>query len=303
MGLLPEIEAAATDPTMSEADLLRKCKVLAYRLGNGPFKEWVDHELSGYPLGVALPEYRKDRRGRVVAEVAGSFGRSMSNVPVPISLLPDGRKWNVMDFRQGVAELRAVVANTKQAGKNSVINGFPPEVFASLEVVEGFSTMAMQLNISLATVEGILDQIRTRALTFALELESADPSALETGQSSLGERQVTAIFNNVILGGNVNLAQGNAGSVNQAVLGVVEGDLESLMARLDDLGIAEEERRELREAIEADEGERPPDGLGERTKQWLGGLVERAAASGGRITEAGIAAIAATAIARYLGIA
>ncbi len=47
MSLLTEIQAAATDPSHSTADLLRKCQILAFRLRHEPFKQWVGHELSG----------------------------------------------------------------------------------------------------------------------------------------------------------------------------------------------------------------------------------------------------------------
>ncbi len=48
MSLLREIQNAAVDETVSLAVLLRKCKILAARLGNIEFKTWVDKELNGY---------------------------------------------------------------------------------------------------------------------------------------------------------------------------------------------------------------------------------------------------------------
>ena len=48
MSLLREIQDAAISSDVELSVLLRKCKVLAARLGNQDFKEWIDNELSGY---------------------------------------------------------------------------------------------------------------------------------------------------------------------------------------------------------------------------------------------------------------
>ncbi|MFN4056521.1 MAG: hypothetical protein ACK4GU_16890, partial [Alishewanella aestuarii] len=58
MSLLREIQSAAIDSHTDLASLLRKCKVLAARLGSNDFKAWVDNELSGYKSVDGLPEYR-----------------------------------------------------------------------------------------------------------------------------------------------------------------------------------------------------------------------------------------------------
>jgi hypothetical protein len=69
MSLLREIQEAAIDAKLPLATLLRKCKVLGARLGNGEFKEWVENELNGYTSTDDLPEYRvllvnSSRRGQ-----------------------------------------------------------------------------------------------------------------------------------------------------------------------------------------------------------------------------------------------
>ena len=58
MSLLREIQDAAVNSEVELATLLRKCKVLAARLGNGEFKSWVDNELDGYKSPDGLPDYR-----------------------------------------------------------------------------------------------------------------------------------------------------------------------------------------------------------------------------------------------------
>lgn len=58
MTLLREIQAAATDGTVEISTVLRKAKILASRLKNREFGQWVDCELNGYSDVADLPPYR-----------------------------------------------------------------------------------------------------------------------------------------------------------------------------------------------------------------------------------------------------
>ncbi|MFA4987111.1 MAG: hypothetical protein WC712_11035 [Candidatus Brocadiia bacterium] len=67
MTLLQEIQAACVDPNTDIVTLLRKCKILAVRLGNNEFKKWVDSELSGYGPS---SERKTDWIARVLQELS-----------------------------------------------------------------------------------------------------------------------------------------------------------------------------------------------------------------------------------------
>ena len=58
MTLLREIQLAATDDQVSISTVLRKAKMLAARLQNRDFEDWVNRELNGFEDGVDLPPYR-----------------------------------------------------------------------------------------------------------------------------------------------------------------------------------------------------------------------------------------------------
>lgn len=58
MSILEEIQAAAVDGTSDLGSLLRKCKLLAARLGSEPLENWLLWESNGYPENVEVPEYR-----------------------------------------------------------------------------------------------------------------------------------------------------------------------------------------------------------------------------------------------------
>lgn len=48
MSLLHDIQEMAVSSKSDISTLLRKCKILAVRLGNDDFKNWIDQELNGY---------------------------------------------------------------------------------------------------------------------------------------------------------------------------------------------------------------------------------------------------------------
>lgn len=87
MSLLRDIQETAVGADSDVASLLRKCKILAVRLGNAEFKQWVDLELNGYDDPTSLPEYRK-LQVESVGHFSGAFGSSMRNAPIPPSCLP-----------------------------------------------------------------------------------------------------------------------------------------------------------------------------------------------------------------------
>jgi hypothetical protein len=295
VSLLTEIQTAATDPAQSLSDLLRKCQILAFRLRHEPFKTWVGHELNGYPNEVTPPPYRTSLRGDIKATLAGPFGASGQNVPVPISLFPAEVRDQAtrFDFYQGVAALESTVADAKSGGHTAIQSMFPVEIAARLEIWQGYQTMNMWLEVPIAAVVGVLDQVRSRALEFVLEIEAENPEAgaTATAEPPVSLARADAIFNTVIYGGQVAIGP-------KATVNVTPGDLASLMAYLEGQGVAATDRAELEAALKADK-----DKLGPRVKAWLGEMAVKAAGAGGRIGEGAAGGLIGAAVARFLGLA
>src|SRR5262245_33425465 len=86
MSFIHDIQAAAISKDTDVPTLLRMCKLLAARLGNVPFAQWVETELNGYPDVKSLPPYRI-----VAVDSYGSFHGSFqraAKLQIPISILP-----------------------------------------------------------------------------------------------------------------------------------------------------------------------------------------------------------------------
>ena len=112
MSLLREIQKDAVDSNVKLATLLRKCKVLAARLGNLEFKQWVESELNGYNGNSSeeLPNYRIIKVNSK-GHFSGPFGSGLRNADMPLLCVPEEAR-EVLGhsyFRDPVAALEALV--------------------------------------------------------------------------------------------------------------------------------------------------------------------------------------------------
>jgi len=302
MGLLQEIIEGATDPQLSVSDLLRKSKILAYRLHNDLFKDWVEHELSGYTDADELPPYRSGFSGSTVATLSGPMNSIATRVSVPITKIPKG--WDKADFRQGSAALETLARQANAKGDTSVRTSIPVEFYANLVIMQHMSTISMWVEFPTYFIEGILDAVKSKAQTFALEIEAEDPTAGELQGSTIkiSPARVTQIFRTSIQADSVSLAQGNSGSVSQVAVSVIPGDVDSLLARLEELGVPSEDSKALREALIADAAAGATTEPGEKTKNWLAGTLWKLGASAVRVGEGVASGLVTVALAQYFGL-
>ena len=87
MSLLWEIQKDLATPNGDVVGVLRKCKILAARLGSNELTQWVNFELDGYPESHPIPDYR-------VIDITyyASFMNIAWQVPkelVPMQLVPE----------------------------------------------------------------------------------------------------------------------------------------------------------------------------------------------------------------------
>lgn len=155
--------------------------------------------------------WRGVQPGRNVSRVADSggdvrgFGGGYNNIGVPTTNIPEDvrEKALTMNFYQGVGVLESLIADAQRSGETRVVTPFTPELAAMTPVLQGYQTMAMGLEVPVASVSGILDAVRNRALEFALEIEAENPQA---GEATPGDdppvpiARTDIIFNTTIYG-------------------------------------------------------------------------------------------------------
>lgn len=292
MGVLQDAIAEARNPSVSVADLLRTCQVLAFRLRHQALKEWVNHELSGYPKDVPIPDYRVLEGLRLKGNFANPR-RWIKNIEVPVSVLPEAY-WDSVrrtSQRSPIAEIEALVRDT--SGGVLQTHPVPPEVYANLEIMEMSTTLSLWCELSAQSVAGLIDQVRTRALTLLLEIELENPAAGDAvgGEPPVPLDRVGQIVQNVIFGGNVMIAAGPHVVAQQ--LNVAPGDLDSLLAWARSAGVPEADVLALPETLGADGRS-----LGSRTRGWIERAAKGAAGAGKDVAVGVIEA----AVRQYLGL-
>ena len=302
--LVAQLQKEVVDSGVPISDTLRKAKILASQLKNKEFKGWIDAELKGYDNVDNLPDYRK------VAPVnlgtfSGPFGNIVKNVPIPVSLLPDGiREFAESSlFTRGIKELEA--SASQAAKKEGHRFSWPPEVVIiardHVPMSDGSMLVEAWQPISQSQLDGILDQVRNRLLDFLLELQEIDPEVLESEDAirSVPGDKVQYLFQTIIQGGQNIVATGTE-FTQKATQNVASGDMQSLIDHLHSIGLDSDSLTELETAIEQD-GDRQKKKLGGNVKSWIGKMIVKAMDGTWKIAEARAPDLLKAALSQFYG--
>ena len=110
MTLLQGIQTETSSSGGDLAIILRKCKILAARLGSEEFARWITWELDGYPDDQATPPYR-----RLAAQYYANFISVGWNAPRQPNCWPalgkkaDEQMPRAEEFRGGIAQAAALI--------------------------------------------------------------------------------------------------------------------------------------------------------------------------------------------------
>ena len=218
MSLLREIQSAAIDSSVPLTSLLRKCKVLAARLGNEEFKSWIDNELNGYKSKEDLPKYRVltvNSKGHF----SGPFQSGLRNADIPMSCMPEKFRESLSHsyMMSPVAALESLVDGNDSG---TLTEPWNPDIVAHFgdNIYEDMNCMQAWKVIPTSALVAALDTIRTRVLNFALEIEAEAPEAGEApaNSSPVPQDRVQQIFNTYITGNVQNLANASPGAHQNA---------------------------------------------------------------------------------------
>jgi hypothetical protein len=309
MSLLAEIIRDAADGG-DLTRLLRKCMVLAHNLNSTELANWTKAELNGYPREGDLPAYRVLEcysKGQFI----GPMNAWQATLEIPLGVLPQGMRENYK--RALLIEPIAMFINLVDKSNERtgmLMQPWPIEVArqnAPKAFAQGTQCLKAWNEISSAGVAGLLDQVNSRVLDFALAIAKDFPELAKTDdllqESAYGKgATVQQTFNTTIMGSVGNLASGSKDVNQHSVVTVNQGDWASLQAALELQGVAATDIAELRVAIneDAQSGEVR---VGTRVKTWLGNLMATALGGAGAIGVNAIGGAIAPLIAKYLGIA
>ncbi|MGC9382219.1 hypothetical protein [Streptomyces sp. MH13] len=183
---LEQLERAVLDDAASLATALRQCLMLAGYAHHEELRAWALKELEGYAAADELPSYRKVPAAlEVVVDLylPGQIIRDNTQRVSPNQLPPHARDRGIGEsapIRQGVRELEALVTRIDRAAVRLSPPGSADYALLMTQEQhrqgnEGSHITSLHWDVSVASIAGVLDQIRTRLTQFVAEVRAAMP--------------------------------------------------------------------------------------------------------------------------------
>lgn len=300
VSLLRDIQRAATSSETKLTDLLRMCKMLASRLGNAELAKWADNELNGYESREDLPPYR-------ILEVGcrGDFSNgAWMNRGVPISAAWVQEEHRDPLFHAYLTQGIAAYESIRTEGEEPIKMMWPTDAtlfYRNKISTNGYDLLDAYRTLAPSQIAGLLDAVRNRVLSFAIDIERVAPHAgdEQPGQASaLPQEHLAQIFHMTVLGGTNNIAAGS--SLFTQNMDISVGDIDSLKQYLKTKNVPSEDIEELGEIVRTEKLEGRS--LGKRTLQWLGKMATKAASG---VWGAGVAVgteVLTKAVMKYYGL-
>ncbi|WP_433453671.1 hypothetical protein ACQPXS_35985 [Streptomyces sp. CA-142005] len=183
---LEQLERAVLDDAASLATALRQCLMLAGYARHEELRAWALKELEGYATSDELPPYRKVRAAlEVVIDLylPGQIIRDNTQRVSPNQLPQHAQDRGIGEsapIRQGVRELEALVTRTDRAAVRLSPPGSADYALLMTQEQhqqgnEGSQITSLHWDVSVASIAGVLDHIRTRLTQFVAEVRAAMP--------------------------------------------------------------------------------------------------------------------------------
>ena len=232
MSLLRDIQADLARESGDVTTVLRKCKILAARLGSIEFANWVDWELDGYPSSQEIPAYR-----RLTTIYYAAFMDVAWRVPkqaVPLQIIPEEfrESYTYIPFTDGIAKATTFTRN----GTGAVIQ--KPDLIWS---VQGKMYPRMQCHQVWAEISGIefeqlISAVKNKILDFSLKIEAENPDAGEAPPNSqpVPVERLQTILHNTFNGPVGNIAQNSEQFSQTATFKISNEDIQKLVAHFDE---------------------------------------------------------------------
>jgi hypothetical protein len=302
MTLLEDIQTSAVDAKSDLATLLRKCKLLAARLGSQPLEDWLIWESNGYPDDIPVPHYRVWPL-KLRGHFAGPFGSGLQNVTIPYVCLPEEARKHYENYecRQSIATIEGMlikaVDGTLYLDTSDLVVALDQKVYQDMTCIHASASFGTSILIEL------LNSVRNRILDFALAVWKEAPNAGELGDGpseKLESTRVTQIFNTTVYGGSANLVGTSNASEIAFHIGVK--DFSSLERVLNENGITKEDIETLRAAIESEPVPKEKGKFGTRVSAWIAKMMTKAAEGSWKIGLGAAGNLLAQAISKYYGL-
>ncbi len=302
MTLLEEIQYAAVDAKSDLGTLLRKCKVLAARLGSQQLEDWLIWESNGYPDNVDVPDYRIWPL-ELMGNFSGPFQSGIRNAPISLLFVPEKSRKSYERYQCRLSVANVENALTQSEGGMVQVSTGDLALVLGTKVYEHQNCVQAWAQFSSSNLVELLNVVRNRVLDFSFALWKEEPLAGEPPGATSQELQatkVTQIFNTTVYGGSANLV----GSAQHSMVSfqIEANDFAALEEILRENDMREEDIAALRGAIDADPRPSLPQTFGPKVSSWIAAMMKKAADGSWQVGLGAAGNLLAQAISKYYGL-
>lgn len=254
----------ALDDTTTLPSLLRKVLAVGHRVGSDELKDWVRWELNGYgDEPERLPHYRRNIPVAVVLTFVPNFGPGQLERRVSPGDFPDLDGLRDSLFTEQLAQPIGEITHWADKDKPpsaalgtstiTMMRSWGEE--GAAPAMHGAILNEARKELSPASVNSLLDNVRTTALELCLEVQSELPPSAAShdgprdsdAMTRLPERVNHLTVQYVYGGATGHLHQGQTIDVT-----VNQGDLDGLLQTARKLGLEDEALADLEQAVTSD---------------------------------------------------
>lgn len=264
--------------TLSQA--LTRAKIIAYKISNTQFKDWIASELNGYSDHTKLPAYRIIPCD-IFAELTNPF-RGNYTVPFDVTALDNGLKSDKsfslyeMNVTQSIPTMEEGTLNNKDEfyGYEYLPQGLV-NLLRGMVGEDGNIITAVKRRIQLSQIKHVINTTKQRLVDTLLELNDAFPNLEdEYKNDSHNEAKTQTIINQHIYGDYSNSNIGVGENVTQTI--EATSRLDELVNDIKSLGIDESDANEVKEIIIREKKEN----VGKKVMNWIGRMASKAIEKG-----------------------
>jgi hypothetical protein len=287
-----ELQSMAASNDHDVGELLRKAKIVAFKLELAEFLGWINHELSGYPEDVPVPKYRKFR-----ATVRLYNHYQHRQIPYYLPADIENAACDI-DNRQPFGDL----INLLKCEENEFpVRITPTERDILLRGQRSPFPMEPIKVVNRLAVSNAIDGVRGTLLDWALQLEKAGIKG--KGIEFTPAEQKKASSNTYVNYGIIQGMMGEAVRSNvsqQLALTVKSGNFKSLRTFLQSQGIDDDAIKSLQSAVKSD-GKPTTKEFGPKVTSWMSEVIGKVQSGASSLGTGVLSSLIANALWKFYG--
>lgn len=251
--------------------ILLKVQVIAHKLHNEEFIQWVHQEQNGYSDVKNLPEYRI-LDAIVKADIQIPFMGYMQNYTIPAGIYEDDKINTLMSRVYVTQSLYEIEQLCAQGNKGHLIKPLHAMAYAEVNKYVSGDVQRVWQELSVSSLLGVHNNFKSKLLAFFLDMEDQIEGGLDFSSIESQQKISQMVTNNYINATIANVGSGNVttgdvtnNNVYQTITLDSEKDsIKAILAQIEEL-VQEEGDSEMNEVYTAIQQEVEKNSWGKKT--------------------------------------